>query len=173
MDPTRFDDLVRSLNYPASRRRTLGVLLGSTLAGLGLGADAAKRKHRQHREASTDACKSDGKACTKDSQCCNNSCVGATGKSVAHSGGTCRPACSDANVSCAGDSECCSNVCAGSSIGCCPVCPGGCFCTLPDGSLQQVCIALEGSGQACSGQTCPPGEVCVGGTCYTNCPPVT
>ncbi len=38
MDPTRFDDPVRSLNYPASRRRTLGVLLGSTLAGLGLGS---------------------------------------------------------------------------------------------------------------------------------------
>ncbi len=46
MDPTRFDDLARAWGRPASRRRTLGVLLGGALAARGLRAESAKGGNR-------------------------------------------------------------------------------------------------------------------------------
>jgi hypothetical protein len=68
MDSERFDSLVRSFGQTRSRRQTLRGLTGAVAAGaLAVGG----------REASADLCKSTGKACKTDGQCCSGlSCVG-------------------------------------------------------------------------------------------------
>ena len=90
MDPTRFDNLARSLVRPASRRR-LGILLGGAAALLA-GASTGEAKHGHDQTAPADACKANGKSCKKNSQCCSSNCVGGTGRgSTAHSDGVCQP----------------------------------------------------------------------------------
>jgi hypothetical protein len=50
MDPTRFDDLVRSLDRPASRRATLAALVGSAAASA-LDHPATVARHKRHGSA--------------------------------------------------------------------------------------------------------------------------
>src|SRR6476659_7892697 len=83
MDGSHFDQLVRTLGHARSRRQALRGLAGAVVAGaLALGG----------LEGSADDCKANGKACKKDGQCCSHHCVGASGRSTAHSGGVCQPA---------------------------------------------------------------------------------
>jgi hypothetical protein len=202
MDEQRFDALARAVSAGTSRRRVLGVLAGSLGAMLGghpvtraqgnsRNAKRCQKGGWQTLARTGDAavpftseeecvsygaqggelvpvvtCLNDNQACAAEDTCCTASALCCP--SGSRNAGKCGRLGNTGG--CTADAECCSGVCAG-SFGCCPVCPGGCLCQLPDGSLQQVCIA-QGSGDECSGQTCPLGEVCVGGICFTNCPPV-
>src|SRR5207248_1428988 len=103
----RFDRLVRSFGQTRSRRQTLRGLAGAAATGaLALSG----------REASADLCKSTGKACKTDSQCCSGlSCVGPSPRrnnSPKKSTATCQP------NTCFGFHEKCSPV--GTAVCCDP-----------------------------------------------------
>jgi hypothetical protein len=72
MDPSNFDRLVRSFARPASRRRTVGVLIGGMLTALGPVAPSV----------ADNTCKPNGTAnrskCNKDAQCCSRVCASGT-----------------------------------------------------------------------------------------------
>ena len=122
MNAECFDGIVRALAAHRSRRQALRALAGTAAAGvLTMGG----------RGASAQDCKAEGKACKKDDQCCSGNCVGASGDSTAHSGGTCQ-----ASVACPPD-----------STGCCAT--GRCR----DGA----CIANYATLAECQGRCdCPP-----------------
>jgi hypothetical protein len=157
MDPSRFDDLVRALNRPASRRRTLGVLLGSTLAGLGLGADGAKRKHRQHRDAKRRRVQASARKCspTKTSNsACAQFCAETFGANTPEAG------------QCTSDAAKCQGLC----YGCGPASNGtqklcGTVCTtLGTNSDCNACNDACTGGKTCYQRSCCTPKTCVQGT---------
>jgi hypothetical protein len=84
MNPTNFDRLVRSFARPTSRRRTVGVLAGATLAALGPVTPSV---------ADT-TCKPNGTTnrskCNHNAQCCSRVCVsGRCGCATPPSNSTC------------------------------------------------------------------------------------
>jgi hypothetical protein len=92
-----FDELTRGLaSGTLSRRKALrmigAVLVGGTLASLGIGEAAADPP----------GCKRNGKKCKKNSQCCSGTCDSITG--------TCLE-CRLTGDPCTEDTECCIGLC--------------------------------------------------------------
>jgi hypothetical protein len=90
MDDARFDRLTRLVGESRTRRHTLRGLVGLAAGTAVLGGG----------KASAEACKREGKACTKSRQCCADlTCVNPSGRATAKSPGTCQNAtphvCSD------------------------------------------------------------------------------
>jgi hypothetical protein len=148
VDSERFDELVRSFGRPRSRRQTLRGLAGAAAGAFALGG----------REASADTCKRDGKACRKNSQCCSNTCVDASGRANA---GTCRQSCvartddfctADRSTCCdpgyvCGDDECGNtSVCSGTVNASCRLNSCDCLSFLVCDPSSQKCIDPLGGG---------------------------
>ena len=191
MDPSRFDDLARSLNRPASRRRTLGVLLGSTLAGLGLGADAAKRKHRQHRDAKRRRVRASARKCnpTKSSNsACAQFCAAVFGTNTPEAGqctsdaAKCLGLCYGCGPGSSGTQTLCGTVCTtlGTNTDCSAcndACTGGKTCYQGSCCTKKTCIQGTDCGtvdDTCGGEVacaCPSGQclTCAGNTCISTC----
>jgi hypothetical protein len=109
-----FDELARGLaSGDMSRRRAIklmgGVLVGGTLASLGLGGVAA----------ADEECKPLTRKCRKNEQCCSGNCS----KSGTSRSGTC--ACQENGGSCANNSQCCSGICASGTCAAACVANGG------------------------------------------------
>jgi hypothetical protein len=190
MDADRFDAMARALLSETSRRRTLGSLLGGTLAALGL-------THSHETRARSRRCKPE---CGECETCKKGECKRKNGQKVCKKG-KCRPkadgtACSGGRVCQAGTCGCASGreFC-GLSCGCCvpnaPVsgalpsrhrcsassecCDGGACCNFdPPGNSREgpQCLDLRSHTSAC-GTTCEnvvncfniPGTECVNGQC--------
>jgi hypothetical protein len=106
------------------------------------------------------ACKADGKACKKHSQCCSGNCVGGTGTgSTGQSAGTCQPAvtCLELGAACNPTTDTCCQT-AGSTA----VCEFEAAC----GFQPQGDVCCRQAGQACENACQCCGFLgCVGGFC--------
>jgi hypothetical protein len=188
MDGNRFDDLVRELGGPKSRRSALGVLAGSVVALLGgAGADAASKRAlgeicrkngdcasglcgpkdrygRQSCACATDADCNDGNACTSDhcdptTHTCSHTFGCVTG--VANASAVCTA------KSCGFACNSGFKECAGACIlegDCCT----GADCTTDVADASATCVAGI-CGFACNGgfMECTPG-LCMEAECCTH-----
>jgi hypothetical protein len=138
MDSARFDGLVRRFGQTRSRRQTLRGL--AALAASGVLALSG-------RGVSAQACKSDGKPCKKNSQCCSGNCAGGTGGSTGHGEGRCS--------------------------GCPPPPPTGpdrVFCRCNDGTELNLCVAdIDCLSTPDQDAICVPQCACRGGVSETGC----
>ncbi|HEU5432678.1 MAG TPA: hypothetical protein VFU81_13505 [Thermomicrobiales bacterium] len=146
MESTRFDALVRSLAQPASRRRSLGLLLGGAAALAGASTEAMRRTGRRRHPAQA-ARRDSGAGCKPN--CTGQSCGAADG-----CGGMCHGGCAAGEI-------CCGGTCRPSSVleGGCPSGSAG-FLTTPDGRMR--CAAGNRPACACLGvyRDCAPGTRC-------------
>jgi hypothetical protein len=167
MDGNRFDDLARHLATRDSRR---GVL--RTFVGMGAGTFLALLG----RGASADICKGQGKACSKNSQCCSGICAPQTGKKpVAGSGSVCAPSicvpgtcaslgleCGEASDGCGGTLDC-GGCGAGSACG--VETPNICTCISPEPPCETGPPEVVGSSCGPRTNNCgdiyPPCSTCI------------
>jgi hypothetical protein len=158
------DELARGLADGSVTRckvlRLMGaVLVGSTLASLGMGEATAAPP------GSPPGCKRNGKTCTKGKQCCSGNCssgtcqtqttTSTTSSTTSTSTSTTSTSTSTTSTStttmcrldgeaCTAGSQCCSGIC----------------------DTRGICATCEGVGGPCgAGRPCCGGAVCVGGTC--------
>jgi hypothetical protein len=180
MDPTRFDDLLRSFASVSARRAVLGALSAAVL-GLGVGhphgaASAKKDKKSKKKPLKLNAfgCVNVDGACQgKDANCCSGICDGEKpkkgkkdkSKCLAHDTGTGCFA-GQINTFCGGTTVACTTS-TGSPAGVCdtttgnaPYCTdsGECFPCKKD----KDCVPICGAGAACA--KCPTGCASAGGT---------
>src|SRR5438105_1546419 len=105
MEPSRFDELTKTLATATSRRQALKTIAATTLGGiLGLGGiGTAFAKPKCHRP---------GLGCDTNSKCCSNLCCNgiccASGQVCQN--GTC-VTCTGNGGTCSGDGDCCSGNC--------------------------------------------------------------
>ena len=137
MDPTRFDDLIRSVTASPTRRGVVRALGGGALAGVfGLltrGGGAAKKKHHKGNKGhkpkkpkgckagthkcgnkcipETDCCKNEECDCISNEFCQNGSCQCPDG--AVHHNGRCGflTDCKSFFLTCVSDHDCCSGSC--------------------------------------------------------------
>src|SRR5690349_18362971 len=170
MDPTRFDRLVRSLAQPASRRRTLGVLVGGALAIVGDAAPGvAKRHHRTPKPHAKPTCGKAGAPCAIPSDCCSSlDCIDTVCRKPAAGcpsgqvkcGGSCCPAVANGAPTCAKGQ--CGVVCNGGFH----VCAGQCVSNqdvATCGASCSPCPSSRCSPATCDGATC--GRAPIAGCC--------
>jgi len=172
MDPSRFDDLARALNRPASRRLLAG-LLGAALAGsLGGAAADAKSKRLRHKRRVTAQ-----KGGNKGNSPTAKSCQKGDWRTLARAG--------DAAVPFTSEEECVSygaqggtlvplvvNPCDGEPDGtscsagvCCDEqCQAGACCPNNAGCSGTTPACTDGT-CVCQGNSCGSGQVCSEGTC--------
>ena len=179
MDPSTFDGVVQRLSGPLSRRSVMGAAL---LAALGLGEDAAAKKHRGHTDAKKKGHSTKAKAegqLGNGARCdppknkhgkkhgCNEC---RTGFSVAYTNGdgqTVRKcACKPVGVGASSNQawQCCSGLSDGSACVSPPVTattqPGACA------SGQQLCQGrCIPSSACCTDGDCAGGRLCLSATC--------
>ncbi len=162
MDGSRFDELTRTLATPTSRRRTLRLLSGGTLALLAaaLGAGDARATHH--------GCRHVGRPCTRDGECCSSRCRGSTGKQTCRSHNTRGCAVGPPDqfcfvAQCGSDLSCgCTNT-TGRSGYCSD---GSVSCYDPPCTTDRQCERLTGI----VGAACIECATCAGGTgCSTPC----
>jgi hypothetical protein len=156
MDTRRFDDLIRSLTFPASRRGILSALAGAFFLSVPLVASfnetEAKRKKRRkkHRKnAGSSPSPSSPPSSPPPPPPCTPTCSGVTCGEADGCGGTC---------GCAAPA-----VCEASVHQCCH--PEGTPCTAFEGCCSQTCDSLVGGGTCapCRGRTCSATRPCCGG----------
>ena len=75
MDQEQFDEIIRSIVGPGTRRDALRSLLGGALAALGLAApfaeaDAKRKKKKKKKKNNGNRCLTEDSPCTNDGQCC-------------------------------------------------------------------------------------------------------
>src|SRR5690348_11433575 len=151
MDPARFDNLVRSLTKPASRRGALGVVGGAALALLETSRSDAKRRHRHGNGKGTQAAGGGNSACAHFCAAVFGADTPAAGQctsDAAHGKGLCYQ-CGPASN---GKQKLCGTTCLPTS-GCCT----NADCTLPQtcggGGKPNVCGCID-NGTACQGKNC-------------------
>ena len=165
MDSARFDGLARAFSQARLRRQTLCGL--AALAASGALALSG-------RAVSAQACKGDGKACKKNSQCCSGNCGVGTGQGPLP--GACAPACP---ASCPDCQTCSNGGCtpvddntpcgaAGSGLRCCNgACPSPTCLSLSVTDLACCADEADCGARCCTGRTalcsgCDSGLCCAG-----------
>jgi hypothetical protein len=147
VDGEHFDAIARLLAAGHTRRAALraaaGGLTGIALALLGRGA-AAKPNPKP--------CRSEGRNCSKDDQCCSGYCRGQRGRQMC--------------AACASDIVCGDTCCPDNAVNGCTA-QGGCLC--PEGTrynaAANACQPCGGADTKCTGGDDCCGDSCCGGTC--------
>jgi len=160
MDPTRFDEFTRTLATTTSRRHAFRALAATAVGGIfGLGQiDDALAKKRK--------CRSNGKDCNNDHQCCSGNC---------DSNGVCVAPCRANSKGCTADSQCCSGNCNNSfgGTGTCvaPCLPNTRNCTADNQCCSGNCNNPPGGTGTCqpaclsTGRSCTADNQCCSGNC--------
>ncbi len=156
MDTRRFDDLIRDLTFPASRRGILAALTGALFFSVPLAsslneAEAKRKKRRKKRGRKGGSSPSPiaPPSSPPPPPTCSPTCSGVTCGEADGCGGTC--GCAAPAVCDAAGSRCCN--------------PEGTTCTSFEGCCSQTCDSLVGGGTCapCRGRTCSATRPCCGG----------
>ena len=156
MDTRRFDDLIRSLSFPASRRGILAVLSGALFLSIPLvssidetEAKRKKRRKKRRKKGGSSPSPTSPPSTPPPPTTCSPTCSGVTCGEADGCGGTC--GCAAPAVCDAAGSRCCN--------------PEGTTCTSFEGCCSQTCDSLVGGGTCapCRGRTCSATRPCCGG----------
>jgi len=188
VDDSRFDAIAKAFGSLASRRLTLGVLLGGTLGRLGLAETEAKGNSGKCKPACTQCNTCDkgkchknkhGKKVCKKGKCKPQSgtlCTVASGAGGSCQNGTCVITCTGDTTNCGGtcrnlqtdNAHCgaCNTPCA-AGLTCCS---GVCRNLQTDPANCGVCGTVVGGGGG--GGICTANQVCQAGSCFprSTCP---
>ena len=161
MDGNRFDDLVRNLATPTTRRKVFRSLIGGVAVAAGLSRHGALADCPQPSECSVD------QECNLGGACLIGSCVGCT---CQYSPVTDGASCNGGNLCTKGDT-CQAGVCTSGA----PIdCPPSSQCQLPGvcDPTTGLCVAAnKPNGSACNdGNACTQGDICQGGICVGSSP---